>query len=358
MSQKQLQRPKVWAHLFKEIVRTDLCVSCGTCASVCPVSSISMIEDKPRLTSICIACGMCYNNCPRVNFSEAEVEGEIFGRRRVGDEERYLGVYRACYAARSMDGEVLSRCQDGGVVTSILMRLLRNDPRICAVVAGLEEGTDWHPKPTVATSLDNILDCAGTKYTPSSTILGLRSATQEYGRKRVALVGTPCQMKAVRRMKTPPFTALRLVDSLDLAIGLFCMETFEHKSLIEYLGGEGLDPSRITRFDIKKGKFMAFEGEQMVHKVSLKKMAGLVRPCCKYCKDFTSEFADISIGSVGSPEGWSTVIVRTERGERAFDRAVESELLEVKPLEDVKTGLKAVVKLAREKRKKAEKVAI
>ena len=39
---------------------------------------------------------------------------------------------------------------------------------------------------------------------------------------------------------------------------------------------------------------------------------------CLVCEDFTSELADISIGSDGSPEGWSTVIVRTLKGVKIF----------------------------------------
>ena len=58
-----------------------------------------------------------------------------------------------------------------------------------------------------------------------------------------------------------------------------------------------------------------------------------------------SQLADISIGSVGSPEGFSKVIVRSLRGERLL-KGVEYERREVKR-EDV-------TKLAGIKRKSAE----
>lgn len=358
MSQKQVQRPRIFGHLLAEVVRKDLCVGCGTCAAVCPVTAISMIEDKPSLTGLCIACQICYNNCPIVNFTEAEIEEKVFGRTRKGDEEKNLGVYRACYAARSRDDKVRSRCQDGGAVTSILMQLTRDEPELCAIVAGLEGGAEWHPKPLVATSEKDLLETAGTKYTPSPTMLGLMSAVREYGKTRTAVVGTPCQMRALRRMQTTHLPSVRLSESVQLAIGLFCMETFDYRSFIEYLRGAGVDPSRITKVDIKKGKFQAFEEARKVHEVPLKKMKDLVRSCCHHCNDFTSEFADISVGNVGSPEGWSTVIVRTERGERALDRAVKSGLLEIKPLGEVKPGLETVIRLAKDKRKKAENSTI
>jgi coenzyme F420 hydrogenase subunit beta len=40
------------------------------------------------------------------------------------------------------------------------------------------------------------------------------------------------------------------------------------------------------------------------------------------CRDFDAELADVSIGSVGSPNGYSTVIIRTEKGEE-IKNAVE-----------------------------------
>ncbi len=37
---------------------------------------------------------------------------------------------------------------------------------------------------------------------------------------------------------------------------------------------------------------------------------------CHYCDDFTAQFADVSVGSVGSKKGYSTVIVRSKAGEK------------------------------------------
>lgn len=54
---------------------------------------------------------------------------------------------------------------------------------------------------------------------------------------------------------------------------------------------------------------------------------------CDECADFLGGAADISVGNVASPDGWTTTVVRSERGERAFERA--SDALDVDDLEDV-----------------------
>ena len=43
---------------------------------------------------------------------------------------------------------------------------------------------------------------------------------------------------------------------------------------------------------------------------------------CGPCFDFASELADISVGSVGSSDGWSTVLTRTDAGEKLYSSAL------------------------------------
>jgi len=209
----------------------------------------------------------------------------------------------------------------------------------------------------VALSEVEVVEAAGTKYTPSPTLVGVRSAVKEYDKRRVAVVGTPCQMRGLRRIETGAYVESSIAGAVDLAIGLFCMETFNHHSLMEFLEEEGIDASKVTKFDIKRGRFIAYQDGEVAYKVKLGKIKGLVRPCCHHCDDFAAEFADISIGNVGSPDGWSTVIVRTERGEEALKAAEKGGLVEVKPLDGVKPGLKVVVKLAKFKKKQVESTA-
>ena len=206
----------------------------------------------------------------------------------------------------------------------------------------------------VALSKEEVALGAGTKYTPSPTLVGVASAVNEYEKRRVAVVGTPCQMRALRKIETGAYSDAKIREAADLAVGLFCMETFSHSSLMEFLEKEGVDASKVTKFDIKKGKFIAFQDDKAVYSVKLSRVKEHVRPCCHLCDDFAAEFADLSVGNVGSPDGWSTVVVRTERGEAALMAAEKGGLVEVKPLEEVKPGLKSVVKLAKMKKKKGE----
>ena len=44
---------------------TDKCISCGACATQCPVQCISQGDSKYQIDeSVCISCGTCAGVCP------------------------------------------------------------------------------------------------------------------------------------------------------------------------------------------------------------------------------------------------------------------------------------------------------
>ena len=347
------EKPKIFGHLMTEVIRKGTCVGCGACEAVCPVNTVKLEDGTPKLVGLCIACQMCYFNCPVAAFDIDEMEEEVFGRSRT-EEEAAIGVHRAIHAVRAKGDEILGVAQDGGAVTALLCQFLSGGGD-GAVVAGVEEGAPWKAKPVVVRSREEVLRGAGTKYTPSQTLVGVASAVKEHALKKIAVVGTPCQMRALRKVETGARCEADISDAVALKIGLFCMETFSYPSFMEYLGNEGIDASEVDKFEIKSGRFIANQGGKAVHRVRLSKVKELVRGCCHSCGDFTAEFSDISAGNVGSPDGWSTVVVRTEAGEEALRAAEKAGLVEVQPLEEGKSGLGLVERLAVKKRKDAEK---
>jgi coenzyme F420 hydrogenase subunit beta len=112
--------------------------------------------------------------------------------------------------------------------------------------------------------------------------------------KKLAFAGT-CQIQALRRRQ-------RNASKNDtLAIGLFCMETFDYDKLMAYLKDQGVDPEKVKKFEIKSGKFIAHREGGPPFEVKIRKLKELSRTCCRVCLH-TSELADLSIGNVGSPE--------------------------------------------------------
>ena len=63
---------------------------------------------------------------------------------------------------------------------------------------------------------------------------------------------------------------------------------------------------------------MTIEGKE--YSTSVRDLSKAVEKGCVYCDDFTAKLADISVGSVGSEDGYSTVIVRSEKGKKLLDK--------------------------------------
>ena len=338
-----LARPKLFGSLISEVLNRDLCTFCGACVASCPVYILQMQDEKPTMKGKCELCQVCYYSCSAAEFPKDDVEQAIFGRTRTADEP--IGIYKTITNARSKKQEILQKSQDGGVVTSILGYALETGKIDAAVVTGIDKKMPWKSIPTVAVNYADVLNAAGTKYTPAPTLIGLMSATQEYGKEKVAIVGTPCQIRSYRKMQTSLLGAKKLANTVSLAIGLFCMESYRYDQFIgDYLRTKGVDVSKVDRFAIKKGKFRATIEGQEVLTVPIKELDEFVRSSCRVCDDFTAEFADISVGGVGCREGWCTVIARTSCGEEFLSEAEQSGWIEMKQIDPGKFGMEQVLR--------------
>ncbi|AKB40579.1 coenzyme F420 hydrogenase subunit beta [Methanosarcina mazei] len=264
-------------------------------------------------------------------------------------EDPYLGKYTACVSARSTDREILKKSQDGGIATTLMVYALEQGIIDGAIVTGKGD-RPWEPKPFVAMSREDILKARGTIYNISPQISWLKEATRSYGLDRVGVTGVCCQMQAVRKAQLYPMNMRDVPEKIGLAIGLFCMENFSYKSMqtiVEDHAAQSL--GSVKKMEITKGKFWVYTDRGNVATVPLKDTHKYEQPGCHVCLDYVSNLGDISTGSVGSPEGWSTVFIRTRKGNEVWSRAVDEGLFETKPIEDVKPGLDLLRKLAKEK---------
>ncbi|HUK27453.1 MAG TPA: Coenzyme F420 hydrogenase/dehydrogenase, beta subunit C-terminal domain [Candidatus Acidoferrales bacterium] len=344
-----LEKPKLFGNLLTQVIRKNQCSFCGACMAACPVNVLWPEGEQPTLTGACALCEICYYQCPQVEFSQNDVEMYLHNRTRRPDEP--IGITRGVFVGRATKPEIQTRAQDGGVVTALLAYALESGLIDSAVVAGRDSA--WHAKPDVATKYEDLVRNAGTKYTPSPTILGVRSAIYEYAKNKVGVVGTPCQIRAVRRIQTSPLGNRRLAQAMTLVIGLFCMESYGYDKLVEsYVQSKGIDPLTITRMAIKKGSFIVMKGEEELLHVPLKEVDTFVRNSCRQCDDFTAEFADISVGAIGSPSGRSTVIARTEKGLELLKSAEKAGYLELRELKPEEKGYQTVLKMAQLKLKR------
>jgi coenzyme F420 hydrogenase subunit beta len=273
-----------------------------------------------------------------------------------------FGTYKEVMALKAKDSKITGVSQDGGVVTALLCYALDKGIIDGALVAGKGE-TPWMPKPTIATTKEEILAAAGTKYTINPVVSVIKDAVREQGLEKLAVVGTPCQIYAVQKMKLYPVGARHIPDKIALTIGIFCTENFSYAGLRTIIEDHCKVPvDSVTKMEIGGGKFKVKAAGKEVA-IPIKETHKYEQEGCHVCSDLTAEFADISTGSIGTPEGWSTVFTRTTKGKDLLAKALADGLFEKKSMDEFKsppdakiqTGLDLLGKMDKQKKDKAKK---
>lgn len=294
---KKQKGKKYFGNLKKQVIDAGICSHCGTCVAICPAYGI-VYEDKPihfpNWEEECIDDGVCVKYCPRVDYKPL----------------KGLGEYTEIVAAKS----TRFGGQDGGMVTEIFATALDAKLIDTAVVVGRDN--KWKPQTKVARSSKMLDDekVRGSKYSFASAIPDLRDALK--AAKKPGVVGTPCMTSGHRKLQKN----IQLFSKIQLVVATFCMENFYYHDLVKFLKDKEIDDlSKVTKMDITKGKFIATLDDGSEVKFPIKEMDDIVPSGCKVCQDFTGVESDISVGSVGSDDGYSTVIVRTDVGKKVMD---------------------------------------
>lgn len=326
------------------VVDQGLCTACGACKISCPLDLLS-VNERCRISdgTACIDCGICLENCHRFRFGEP-----LAGSRLTGEESDAGRVVEAYYA-RATDDRIGEVSQDGGAVSALLKSLIESGDVNAAVTVFEAPDEPWRAEARTITTFEEVLESAGSKYTVDGTLKRLPDAA-ELG--RTAIVTLPCQAQGLAETRER-----RLRKGLKASIGpvitIFCMEAFDYAQLERFVREEhGLSLDDVEKMDIANGKFVVTDTGGEAREVPVKECDPIVRSACKVCHDLAGEYGDVSVGNIGSPDGYSTVLTRTPLGEEVYGDAVERGELEGDLLENTNPGFGLVEKLTRYKAKK------
>ena len=309
---------KTYQDLKKEVWETGSCSGCGGCVAVCPADAITFREigdtSAPVQSGYCkqvtdgVTCGACYAVCPRTVPPTTET----------------LGNYIDLLAVKTTRN--IPRRQSGGAVTGILAHAL-DTGMIDAVVTIAEDRFTMRPLSVVITSSEQLIHDAGSRYSWWVPFLAaLKTAVVNRKYNKIAIVGVPCTVQAVSRIRSSDNDLLKpYARSIRLVIGLFCTESFDYEALV---GKKLKSEHNIATWEIKKldvrGKLEVTMKDGSTFSFPMKELDETVRTGCHHCTDTTALFSDISAGSVGSPEGYTTLIVRSLIGKSFLESAVQA----------------------------------
>jgi coenzyme F420 hydrogenase subunit beta len=367
-----------WKHLYSEVVTSGLCTGCAGCVVACPHDVLGYDDGEgpgPERPSErggykpfhleeelgpadCghgeKGCTSCTRACPRFRGWETEIDTHLFGRTRLPEEVD--GISKDIILARATDPKVHELGQDGGLVSAILIWALEHGYIDAALVSYLEgDGTSWKAVPGVATTPEEVLAAAGSRYTYSANTMAYAEAVEK-GAEKLALVGMSCQssvppVMTVRKAGKP---ARRFV----LNIGLLCSKTFDDAIFEELFEAKyGLRKQDMVKMNIK-GVFQIWMRNGDYHEVPLKECHAWTREGCKLCPDFAAEHADISTGGIGAFNDWTLTIIRTDIGREIMIKMLQDGTIEGRPGDDDPGAIALLRKLSSRSRKRWPETAV
>ncbi|MBV9453266.1 MAG: Coenzyme F420 hydrogenase/dehydrogenase, beta subunit C-terminal domain [Rubrobacter sp.] len=313
---------KVWFwDLEQAVIDANRCVQCGVCVAACPTDSIGIGEDDlPTLIKMCTGCSLCWDFCPRGGL-QYETTWKITGNAEARTIEG-IGHVEESYTARV--NPMIKGAQDGGVVSALLISLLEAGEIDGALVARESETERWKGEAFLARTPEEVRECAGSFY--NQTLALGHADFKGYdlpSNPRIAVVGTPCEIEGIKAMQARPWTwGSSRVEAITLTIALLCTKSFNYEKLMleELRDKRGVDLDNVGRVDVIRGKLIVqdLDGEMLIEE-PIRDFHGAALKGCDECADFIGHAADISVGSVGSTDGYSSVIIRSEEGLVAFE---------------------------------------
>jgi coenzyme F420 hydrogenase subunit beta len=146
-------------------------------------------------------------------------------------------------------------------------------------------------------------------------------------------------------------------NRIALTIGLMCSETFLPEPFLEQKlqGDYGIDISKVQKINIKGRVVVTMDDGHDVD-VPLSECRSFARDWgCPFCPDFAAEHADISLGGLGM-EGWSMVVIRTERGEQAWNDATQAGVVNTRPYDEEPKAYDLMERLAKRQRRRTRNI--
>ncbi len=255
----------------------------------------------------------CGRACQFIAPDYPALETAAHGRARdpaLGDE-RFFGPYRQMLRASLR--HPVAGAQWTGIATRLGEKLLETGT-VDAVLTMMADPDDrWRPVPMLVTRPEGMAAARGMRmgYAP---LLALLEPARAKGYKRLAVIGIPCQVYALRALER------ELGFERLYVIGTPCSDNTTTEKFHDFLALLADDPDTITYLEFRAD----YHVELRFTDGRVKAVPFLMLPLsklppdffpltCRTCVDYTNALSDITVGYMAG-EGEQWLLVRNDRG--------------------------------------------
>jgi coenzyme F420 hydrogenase subunit beta len=275
------------------------------------------------------ACGRA---CQFIQPDYPTLEQAAHGRPADPDqgEEAFFGPYTQMLRARL--APPAPGAQWTGITTALAAALLR-DGTVDAVLTMAPDPADrWKPLPVIVTDPEALAQCRGMRmgYAP---LLALLEPARAAGHRRIALIGIPCQVYALRALEA------ELGFERIYVIGTPCSDNTTTESFHDFLSLLDPAPETISYLEFRADYRveLRFDDGRKARMIPFLQLpisqlpADFFPMTCKTCVDYTNRLADITVGYMGG-DGDQWILSRNARGDEMLARLTGA--LQTAPLTD------------------------
>jgi len=332
--------------VLKETIRSGLCNRCGSCVGLSEGKIVfndregaylpDIIEEVDEKTAELIN-----EVCSGRKFDFPVNRDRIFGADVLSHE--YIGAYKDFSIGYATEEEIRRLAASGGILTTILLFLLRSGEIDGAVVTRMSKTKPWLTEPVIAKTEEEIIAAAQSKYIITSVNEIIPEISSFAG--NLAYVGLPGQVQSIRSLQRLDHPAVRKIKYF---FGPFYGNTLHFSSIVSFLRSHGIkDYTQIAKLYFRYGEWpgnmrVELKDGQIFQMKKFYANYLILFHIVKnslLCTDLTNEFTDISVGDAWAPvyeergKGFSLIITRSDAGKRIIDKMKQDNLIETFPID-------------------------
>ena len=311
--------------LETEVWALDDCAGCGLCVAACSKQVLHWnAKEHPLLVPPVKTLGYTKKPLDSCSFCDKLCE-EVCPRL-----ERWVPLDPQVTLAARARGPIKTGTPNG-VILSILSAGRSTGLLDGVVMLDLDP---WELKPIarVTSTVEEIVGSIGPQYLWAPTLDVLNEAIFDRGMENIAVVGTPCTAQAIRKMKHSTNPRLKLYqEAIRLTVSTFCTGIYRPELIEEVLvKGMGVSRDMVMRLELSPDnqwlQAVLWDGD--VRTIPLQQAEEYTLSGCGSCIDYLGESADLAVGTLGTSEDMSTLIIRTRTGDVFTRNAVKMNLIE------------------------------
>lgn len=242
------------------------------------------------------------------------------------------------YYAYSADGEIASKGEYGGAVTTIMKYLLDN--KMVDAIVAVEEAADlYDAKPILITKCEDVIKSAGSLHCGTLNLAKFISKYLDGARDmKVAVTCKPCDAMTIKEL----IVKGKVIEDNVIMVGVNCGGTMPPAPTIKMIKEVyGLDPNEVIKEEISKGQLImeTKDGEKKGFSIDELEEDGMGRRSnCQRCTMNIPSNADLALGNwgvIGPLVGKATFVeVFSDKGADLLDKVISASVIKTEePLE-------------------------